>query len=145
MPFFHFIHSLKKKNLFKILLGLHRCTQAFSSCGKQASHCSGLCCRRARSLGTRAQQLQCLGLVAPRYAESSRTRDWTLDPCIGRRILIYFTARAVQFHSFFMHLILTFILYFYFYKFSCPVYKIAASLKFMKIFRYFLVDYLLII
>ena len=142
--FFHFIHSLKK-NFFLIVLGVHCCTQAFSSCGKWASHCSDLSCCRAHSLGTRAQRLWCPALAAPRYAESSRTRDWTLAPCTGRRILPCFTTRAVKFHSFFMHFILSFILCFYFYKLSHPVYKIAAYLNFMKIFCCFLMDYLLII
>ena len=32
-------------------LGLHCCTQAFSSCGAQASHCSGFSCCGARALG----------------------------------------------------------------------------------------------
>ena len=36
---------------------------------------TGFSCCRARAVGTRAQWLQCIGLVAPRHVESSRTRD----------------------------------------------------------------------
>ena len=56
---------------------------AFSSCGVQASHCSGFSCCSAREL----QQLRCTGLAALRYVEASWTRDWTPVPCIGRQFL----------------------------------------------------------
>ena len=36
-----------------------------------------------------AQELRCMGLVALRHVGSSRTRDQTCVPCIGRRILIH--------------------------------------------------------
>ena len=39
------------------------------------------------SCSMRAQQLWCMGLVAPQHVWSSRTRDRTRDPCIGRWIL----------------------------------------------------------
>ena len=39
------------------------------------------------SCGTRAQQLQCTGLVALRHVGSSQTRAQTRVLCIGRRIL----------------------------------------------------------
>ena len=35
------------------------------------------------------------GLVAPRHVGSSRTRDQTHGPCIGRRILKHWTTREV--------------------------------------------------
>ena len=42
-----------------------------------------------------AQQLWHTGLVAPRHVGSSRTRDRTCDPSIGRRILNHCTTREV--------------------------------------------------
>ena len=59
--------------IFMSVLGLHCCTQAFSSCGKQgyssctawASHCGGVSCCRAWALGVQAQQLGRMDLVAP--------------------------------------------------------------------------------
>ena len=85
-------------------LGLWCCVQAFSSCAKQgllsrcsaeASHYSGVYCCRAWVLGTPAQQLWCVGLVAPQHVESSRTRDQTCVLCFGRQILNYWTTREV--------------------------------------------------
>ena len=43
-------------------LSLRCCAQAFSSCGAQASHCSGFPCCRARALGTRASGVVSHGL-----------------------------------------------------------------------------------
>ena len=40
-----------------------------------------------------AQQLWCVGLVAPQHVGSSRTRDRTRVFCIGRRILNHWTTR----------------------------------------------------
>ena len=50
-----------------------------------------------RSLGSRAQaqQLWYMGLVDPCNVGSSRTRDWTCVPCIGRQILNHWTPRKV--------------------------------------------------
>ena len=72
--------SLVKKSLFKsfvyfllVVLGLHCCTQAFSSCRKrgllsswdaQASLYCGFSCGEAWALDAQAQQLWCTGLVA---------------------------------------------------------------------------------
>ena len=42
------------------------------------------------------QQLQLVGLVAPRHVGSSRTRNQTGIPCNGRQILIHCTTREVQ-------------------------------------------------
>ena len=36
------------------------------------------------------------GLAAPRCVKSSRTRDWTRVPWIGRQVVIYCTTREVQ-------------------------------------------------
>ena len=47
-----------------------------------------------------AQQLWCTGLAAPRHAGSSRTRDRTRVPCIGRRILNHCATREVPGPSF---------------------------------------------
>ena len=52
-------------------------------------------------------------LVAPGYVESSRTRDWTRVPCIGRQILYHWATREAlrhildsSFHSSFPHVYL---------------------------------------
>ena len=50
-----------------------------------------------RSTGFRMhghQQLWCMGLVVPQHVGSSRTRDWTHVPCIGKRIC-HWTTREV--------------------------------------------------
>ena len=95
---------------FLAVLGLHCCTGflqlwtvgATLRCGAQPSHCGGFSCcgawalgvrasvaaaRGLSSCGTGAQQLWHTGLVAPRHGGSSRTRDRTCVPCIGRWIL----------------------------------------------------------
>ena len=41
-----------------------------------------------------------MGLVVPRHVGSSRTRDWTHVPCIGRRILNHCTTREALFQCF---------------------------------------------
>jgi len=50
----------------------------------------------AQSLGARAQWLQSLGSVPVRPIGSSRTRDGTCIPFVGRRILNPWTSREVQ-------------------------------------------------
>ena len=60
----------------------------------------GLQARRLLQLwlaGSRAQgqQFWCMGLVAPRYVGSSRSRARTRVPCVGRRILNHCTTREV--------------------------------------------------
>ena len=74
--------------------------RGLSSCRMQALECTGF-----SSCGVWAQQLQCTGsgaqaqqlwragLVAPWHVGSSRTRDRTRVPCIGRRILNHCTTR----------------------------------------------------
>ena len=79
---------------------------ALSCCGAQALGCLGFsnCCTRAQwsqlvGSRVRAQKLWRTGLVAPWQVESSRTRDWTCVPCIGRQILIHCTAREAWVHA----------------------------------------------
>ena len=43
----------------------------------------------------RAQQLYCIGLVAPQHVWSSGIRSWTRVSCIGRRIPNHWTTREV--------------------------------------------------
>ena len=55
------------------------------------------------SCGTQAQSLwhtKLTGLVAPRHVRSSRTRDRTRVPCIGRQILNHCATREVPHHVF---------------------------------------------
>ena len=61
----------------------------FSSCGTWA--------QQLWHTGSRAeaQQLWCMGLVAPPYVGSSRTRDQTCVPCIGRWILNHCANREI--------------------------------------------------
>ena len=110
------------------MVGLCRCTRAFSSCreqgllcscGAQAFHCGGFSCCRTQAPGMQAsvaagtglQWLQCMGLVvvtcrpwssqapvvvsmalvAPWHVESSRTRNGTCVPYIGRGTLYHYT------------------------------------------------------
>ena len=100
-------------------------------CGAWASHCGGFSCCGARALGiwasvvvahgisscgtwdqqvwlmgsrAQAQQLQCMGLVAPRHVGSSRTRARTDVPCIGRRILNHCATREAHLPVFFFNL-----------------------------------------
>ena len=47
------------------------------------------------SCGSRALEPRCTGLAALRYMKSSRTRDQTRVPCIGKQILIHCTTREV--------------------------------------------------
>ena len=61
---------------------------AASPRGVQASHGDGFSCR-----GARAQQLCCMGLVAPRRVGSLRTRDGAYVPSTGRWTPIHWTAR----------------------------------------------------
>ena len=86
--------------IFLAALGLHCCMPAFSRCGEPgllSVVVSGLLMVVAslvaehRLQGMRAQQLWCMGLVAPWHAGSSSTRDQTCIPCIGRQILIHCT------------------------------------------------------
>ena len=79
IKFLYFIY------LFLVVLGLRSCVRA--------SHCGGFSWCVARALGMWAQQLWHTGLVAMWQVGSSRTRNRTHVPCIGRRILNHCTTR----------------------------------------------------
>ena len=72
-------------------------------CGAQASHCGGFSCCGAQALGVRAsvvaaRRLSSCGTRAQlphRHVGSSRTRDQTHVPCIGRQILNHCATREV--------------------------------------------------
>ena len=68
-------------------LGLHCCTRAFSSCSEQGLlfHCGSWAFYCVWSTGW----------VAPRHVGSSRTREGTCVPCIGRQILNRRTTREI--------------------------------------------------
>ena len=63
----------KNFNLFMAVLGLPCCEQAFSSCGEQASRCSGLSCCGVRALGVWAS------VVAERWLGSCGTQAYMWD------------------------------------------------------------------
>ena len=81
------------------------CPWAFSGCGKWTSHCCAFSyCGfswRAGAPGTRASVVvvcrfcSCCSraLVATQHEGSSRTRNWTHVPCIGRQILNHWITR----------------------------------------------------
>ena len=92
-------------------LGLRCCAWAFSSCAEwgllfvvvhvfslqwllllqsMGSRCVGFI-----RCGTQAQYLWRTGLVAPQHVGSSRTRNRTRVPCIGRRVLNHCATREV--------------------------------------------------
>ena len=79
---------------FLAMLDLHCYTQAFPSRSKWASHCIGSSYCRAWAQ-VHGWEVVLTGLVAPRHVESSRTRDQTRVPCIGRWILNHWTTREV--------------------------------------------------
>ena len=96
--FITYILNNLKKYLFLAALGLPCWADAFSNCGAQASHCSGISCgaQAVEYLGFRscgyasraqAEQLLPMGLVAQGNAASSQTRDPTNVPCTVWRIL----------------------------------------------------------
>ena len=102
-------------NFYLFIFG---CVRAFSSCGEPGLlvivlrgllllRSTGSRCAGFSSCGTQAQQLQLAGsrvqaqwlwrtgLVAPWHVGSSRTRNRTRVPCIGRQILIHCATREV--------------------------------------------------
>ena len=95
--------------LFLAVLGLRCCVQfslVAASRGYSSLWCTsfslrwllllwstGSRCAGFSSCGTWAQQLWCMGLVAPRHVGSSRIRARTHVPCISRRILNYCATR----------------------------------------------------
>ena len=70
-----------------------------SRVAERASLCGGLLLQSSGPgyAGSRAQaqQLWCTSLAAPQHADSSRTRDRTCVPCIGRWILYHWTTKEV--------------------------------------------------
>ena len=54
-----------------------------------------------QSTGSRVRGLSSMGLVAPQHVGSSRTRDGSCVPCIGRQVLIHCTTREVLWLLFF--------------------------------------------
>ena len=98
--------------LFLVVLGLHCCTLAFSSYGKQGATLQLWCvgfslqqlllllskvsrCSNFSHCSKWAQWLWRTRLVDPQQMESSHTRDQTHVPCIGRWILNHCTTREV--------------------------------------------------
>ena len=88
---------------FLAVLGLRCFFQAFSSCGQQellpgcgarAFHHSVFPCCGAWAPG-RVGSVGVVRLSCPQHVGSSRTRDWTLDPCTGKRNLYHWTTRKV--------------------------------------------------
>ena len=69
--------------------GLH------SSCGAPVSLCGGFSGCRAPALGSRAQQLQRTGLVAPLQAGSSGTGVQACVPCVGKQTPNHWTSGGV--------------------------------------------------
>ena len=88
------------------------CSVWVSHCGGFSLRSMGSRCAGFSSCGTRvqllwragsrvqAQQLWRTGLVAPQHVGSSRTRDRTHVPCIGRQILNHCATREVPQFSF---------------------------------------------
>ena len=71
-------------------------SRAYSNCGAWASHGSGFSCCRAWALEYGFQSLWLMGLAALRHMGSSRTRDQTQVPCIGRLTPIHCTTGEVS-------------------------------------------------
>ena len=101
--------------LFLAVFDLCCCAQVSSSWEEQRLLFCGFSSQRlllVQGAGSRVcglHELQCVGsglqgfeklwrtgLVAPQCMESSRTRDWTHVPWIGRQIVIYCTAAAAK-------------------------------------------------
>ena len=90
--------------LFLAVLGLRCCVQAFSSCSKQELPSTvayglltvGFSCCRAWALEWEASAVVAHGLSFSVWpVGSSRTRDQTLVPCVGRQILNHWITREV--------------------------------------------------
>ena len=68
---------------------------AILCCGAQVSHCSSFSCR-AQALGCSDSEVETHAFVAAQHVESSRIRERTQVPCIGRRILNDWTTKEAQ-------------------------------------------------
>ena len=80
LSFFKFLFMY----LFLVVLGLHCCVRAFSSCGERGllfTVMDGLL------IAVASLHMWHMGLVAPWHVDSSQTRNQTYVPCIGRQIL----------------------------------------------------------
>ena len=66
------------------------------------SHCGGFSCCGARALGCVGLSSWAQRLVAPQHVGSSRTKDRTCVPCIGRQIPNHWATREVQNYPFLM-------------------------------------------
>ena len=84
---------------FLAALSLCSYARAFSSCSEWASQCSGLSCSRTQALEQVALAAWCTGSSALWPVESSRIRDRTHVPGIGRWIRYHWTTREVLFHA----------------------------------------------
>ena len=98
------------------------------------------------SCGTQAQQFWRTGLVALRHAGSSRTRDRTCVPCIGRRILNHCTTREVP-KSLVLYLLTIMCLDIFFYWLYIfydlgNTYKRSANLSFKCPFMAFILHFI---
>ena len=79
-----------------VALGLHRCSQAFSSCNEWGLHfvmVHGLLSLWSSDSRAQPQKLWHTGIVALRHVESSQSRDRTCVPHIDRQILGHWTTR----------------------------------------------------
>ena len=103
-----FVHSFIYLWLCWVFVAAHGLSLVAESRGYSSLQCAGfplqwllllwsMGSRRAgfSSCGMQAQQLWRTGLVAPRHVGSSRARDQTHVPCIGRQILNHCTTREV--------------------------------------------------
>ena len=82
--------------LFMAALGLHCCSQAFSSCSEWGLHLivvHGLLSLWSSDPRAQRQKWWQIGRVAPRHVESSQSRDRFCVPHIDRRVLGHWTAR----------------------------------------------------
>ena len=88
--------------LFLTALGLHGCTEAFSSewalfffCGAGASYCGGFSCFRAQALGAPASVVAARRLSCSVACGIFLDRNPTCVPCVGRQVHIHCATREV--------------------------------------------------
>ena len=73
-----------------------RCTQAFSSFGARASHCSDFSCCRAQALELRLSSCRVWAYLSHGMWDPPRPGDRSCDPCIGRQSLNHWIIREVH-------------------------------------------------
>ena len=98
--YFIYIYRLHRVFMASHELSLVAASGGYSSCTGFSLQWLILWIPGSRAFGL--QQLGCMGLVTSRLVESSRTRDQTCVPCIGRWILNHLTTRKVLFYTFSM-------------------------------------------